>query len=365
MTKKNGAEYFDRQRIEYIDALKGFAILCVVLGHIADGYIGVGAYYEVSELLYNIRNLVYAFHMPLFMMLSGYIYYTAYFSNGGRPDKKHIHLQVCNQIGVYIFFSIAFGLFKALVTSLTSGVLVTEITLLDVVLIWIRPIGVYWYLYVLIALYLIFSINGLTEVNRWILLGIFVAAAVCGQAFDVPWFEISRILYQAMFFFIGIAGRKYKDWIIGNKWLTWVLFFAAVGLCLLFWNKEQKTINHIFLVSIVVALGISLALWYVFERVNFIANSRLLRMCGKYSLEIYVIHSLLVTGLRTVFLKVGIHNVYISIVLNLIVSTTAPILFSSFCNKLNIHGLFFKPVTYVINNVVKGRNFVKRLRGLK
>lgn len=29
-----------KKRISWIDSLKGFAILCVVLGHVADGYLG-------------------------------------------------------------------------------------------------------------------------------------------------------------------------------------------------------------------------------------------------------------------------------------------------------------------------------------
>ena len=164
-----------------------------------------------------------------------------------------------------------------------------------------------------------------------------------------------------MFFFIGIAGKKYKDWIIGNKWLTPVLFVVSVGLCILFWDDKAYSgyINNIFLVSIVIALGISLALWYAFEHINFIGNSGVLKLCGRYCLEIYVIHCLFTAGLRTVFLKVGIHNVYISIILNLIISTTAPVLFSMFCKNLNIYGLFFKPVTYVCEKIVKERSSIK------
>lgn len=344
------------QRIGYIDALKGFAILCVVLGHVANGYIGVGAYPAASGLLYNIYNLIYAFHMPLFMMLSGYLYYTAYFNNNGKPDSRRIHRQVNNQIGVYVIFNVAVGLPKALVSSFTSNALVTEITLLDIALIWIKPLGIYWYLYVLIFFYLIFSIDRLTEVNRWVLLGIFTATAICGQVTSIPWFALSRVLYKALFFFIGIAGKKYKDWIIGNKWLTLVLFVISIGASAMVCNKKLDTsryANDIFILSIVVALGISLMLWYVFDHINFIGNNRLLKMCGRYSLEIYVIHSAISTGLRTVFLKVGVHNVYISIALNLFISTMVPILFSMLCKKLNIHGLFFKPVTYVTKKIRK------------
>lgn len=340
------------RRIGYIDALKGFAILCVVMGHIANTYLVAGAYPAAHGLLYNIFNLIYVFHMPLFMMLSGFLYYTAYFDDNGKPDVRRIHRQAYNLIGVYVIFNVFTGLSKAVVGAFINNAVHSGVTLLDVALIWVRPvIGIYWYLYVLVLLYLIFSVKRLTEINRWLLLGILTAAAVFGQVVSIPWFEISKTIYYALFFFIGIVGKKYKGWILGNKYLTLVFFAAAVGAGVLVWNEKRDTSRYadqIFILSIVAALGISLTLWYVFAHVHFIGNNGILKLCGKYCLEIYVIHAFFVSGLRTIFLKAGVSNVYISIVLNLLISTTAPVVFSMFCKKLNIHELFFKPITYVM-----------------
>lgn len=333
------------RRIGYIDALKGFAILCVVLGHIAGGYLTRGEYPEASGLLHNMHNLIYSFHMPIFMMLSGYLYYTVYFNDGGRPDRERIHRQIYNYISVYVIYSMLWGFLKILAATFAGVLMQEEITLLDVALIWLIPVDVYWYLYVLIFLYLIFSIRWLTEANRWILLVIFAVVAISGKVVDIPWFYISGTMYHALFFFIGMAGKKYKNWIIGNKYLTLVLFAAAVGKGVLVWNRERYTLK--ILLGIVTALGISLALWYVFQQINFIGNIKILKLCGRHSLEIYVIHNIIVAVLKRALPKTGIHNVYISIALNLIVSTTVPLLFSMLCKKINIHGLFFKPVTYV------------------
>lgn len=344
------------RRMGYIDALKGFAIICVVLGHVAVAYLGAGAYPESIKLLNNICNLIYAFHMPLLMMLSGYLYYTAYFNDIGMPDRKRLYRQVYNLIAVYFIFSLALGLIKIVVGSLIDGFLIGKMILLDIALMWITPFNGFWYLYVLILLYLIFSINRLTEVNKWILLGIFTATAICGQVVNIPWFMISSTLYYAIFFFIGIAGKKYKDWIIGNKYLTLVLFTIAVGAGVLVWSKKRDTsvyANRIFLLSIVVALGISLALWYILEHINFFEKSKILKLCGRCSLEIYLIQEYFLAGVRTVVLKIGVQNVYISIILNFFISMAGPIMFSMLCKKLNIYELLFKPVTYVTNKFGK------------
>lgn len=55
-----------------IDALKGFAILLVVLGHsleIADP----GLFVPNASFRHHLAILIYAFHMPLFMFLAGYV----------------------------------------------------------------------------------------------------------------------------------------------------------------------------------------------------------------------------------------------------------------------------------------------------
>lgn len=50
-------------RIDYIDKLKGFAIILVVMGHVLEW--GMGISDSPANLFYS------SFHMPLFMFLSG------------------------------------------------------------------------------------------------------------------------------------------------------------------------------------------------------------------------------------------------------------------------------------------------------
>ena len=337
------------RRIGYIDALKGFAILCVVLGHVLGGYLTIGTYAGESglRLLGDLHSLIYSFHMPLFMMLSGYLYYTVYFNRGGEPDRGRIRRQVCNHIAVYVIYSMLWGLLKILATPLAGVQMQKELRLLDLALIWVKPLDVYWYLYVLIFFYLIFSIKGLTKANRWVLLLILAAVAVSGKVIDVPWFHISGAMYHALFFFVGIAGKKYEHWIIGNKPLTFALFAAALGGLLV---RNGGTYPLRILWGIVTALGISLALWYVFQHSKTISRVKILRLCGKCSLEIYVLHDIVVAVLKRALPKMGVHDLYLNVALNFILSTAAPLLFAILCKRLRLHGLFFKPVTYLTQN---------------
>lgn len=55
-----------KQRIEYIDVAKGLCIWLVVMGHLLQANMRG----EGSETCFN---FIYSFHMPVFMLLSGYV----------------------------------------------------------------------------------------------------------------------------------------------------------------------------------------------------------------------------------------------------------------------------------------------------
>ena len=59
------------KRLLYIDALRGFAILLVIIGHIPQ-YILYNGYEEVMKYSPYLP-FVSSFHIPLFMMVSGYV----------------------------------------------------------------------------------------------------------------------------------------------------------------------------------------------------------------------------------------------------------------------------------------------------
>lgn len=54
------------KRLDYIDKLRGFAILMVVMGHLYLPYTKDGSSHPVAEMIYS-------FHMPLFFFISGYL----------------------------------------------------------------------------------------------------------------------------------------------------------------------------------------------------------------------------------------------------------------------------------------------------
>lgn len=88
------------KRIEWIDIAKGFGIMMVVLGH-----------YILSETgpLYEIKSLIYAFHMPLFFICSGYLFNTQVSHGDFIP---FVHKRCGSLLIPYISYSLLLSAFE-------------------------------------------------------------------------------------------------------------------------------------------------------------------------------------------------------------------------------------------------------------
>lgn len=83
MNKRNG----------YIDFLKGIAIILVVFGH--NIQYGSGSNYLTNELFFDniIFKFIYSFHMPLFAIISGYLFF---WTIKKYDSKKVIKKKICS-----------------------------------------------------------------------------------------------------------------------------------------------------------------------------------------------------------------------------------------------------------------------------
>lgn len=52
--------------------------MCVVLGHVVDGFMTAGLFPVAASIQFGTYRFLYSFHMPLFFMISGFAFSTAY-----------------------------------------------------------------------------------------------------------------------------------------------------------------------------------------------------------------------------------------------------------------------------------------------
>lgn len=343
------------KRIQYIDCLKGFVILLVVIGHVFDGYIRAGYFSEYRNFMCGGFNLIYSFHMALFFLISGFVYRKAYFTASGEKKPK-MKLQIVNILIIYLVFSILFGLFKMFVGKYTNS----DVSFMDILLIGIKAIYPYWYLYVLLIYYILFSAKPVYKLPIYIqlftLFGIsFISNFIPGSVGF--YFEIKHVMYYMLFFGLGIiiavhydTYKKYELWISVFTFVVSLIIIVVdrVGYTYDDFNSGLLLLNRKY--NFIIALGIALFFLYLF-RILFSKNdeimSKIFSFLGRYSLEIYVIHCVFTAGNRVIFQKLNIDNFYLNIILNIIISTSLPVIFSYICKKINIHKIIFHPAVYL------------------
>jgi fucose 4-O-acetylase-like acetyltransferase len=335
-------------RIKWIDACKGFTIILVVMGHVADGYLNAGLFLPYKSILTYSRCLVYSFHMPLFFVLSGITFYIAYVE---KNRKNKFIYQIVNLIWIYFIFSIIQWCFQ----KLFNGSVNNSYSLYDLILIPIKPIALYWYLYVLIFLYMIsYKIVGNKIRNITIfLITICVSLFAAFYKFNNTGFPLRLILYFFAFFWMGIIIISNLD-VCKNRCIVTISLMITI-ISFVVTIMEGKVIGY--WGNCIFPLAICFICVYVFFNIKIFNQENILILFGKYSLEIYLFHSYITAGNRIFLFKIGIESFAINVLINFFMAISIPILISKIMKKLNIHKYIFKFGNIICYKVMNKKNY--------
>ena len=323
-------------RIKYIDALKGLAIICVALGHVANGYLGEGA--KAGTVIYhNVYNFVYAFHMPLFFILSGFLFRKVYIS-GNEIKSDKIKKQIINLLCLYVIYCLILGVFKMIF----GGFVNNKVSVKDLLLIPVKPIQLYWYIYVLAFYYFIFSRKKIVELKK-----IYVVIAtliLLVASYFLPkdfYFDIKRLFYYMLFFFVGILFCDHEE-IVDKNVFVGVTSFFTFFIYIAFW-KNEKMINEIWFVNALAGISIAFSIIWLVKNSTILGENPVLNLVGRYSLEIYLLHTFFMTALRVLCHKVHLENPVVVLIVITLISVAVPILIAVICKKIKLYNLLFAP----------------------
>ena len=187
-------------RIEYLDFVKLFTIYLVILGHVIAMMVNG---YEVGGRLYS---FIYSFHMPLFMLLSGY------FVSGSTIKKSFVD-----------FLQTKIRQLILPVVTCTSIVCLYLYLWRDVADYRSEVIGNSWFLKTLFVYYVLFYLLKKIHINDWAL---FIFS--CMLLFIFPGCSSLQVNLLFPYFWGGYFCRKYKTFerIRGN-W-HYALCFSAI-----------------------------------------------------------------------------------------------------------------------------------------
>ena len=104
-----------------------------------------------------------------------------------------------------------------------------------------------------------------------------------------------------------------------------------------------KDVNTMRVIGIVSGVSISLFIILLAVHIPFLENSRVLRLCGRYSLEIYVLHNYITAANRIILFRLGITGFYINVTVNFLMAVIIPICIGIILKTTGLYLFFFKP----------------------
>jgi fucose 4-O-acetylase-like acetyltransferase len=282
-------------RVDWVDAAKGFGIILVVLGHVIRGLVNSHIWMWTPTSLF-VDGWIYAFHMPLFFFLSGLFLV--------RSAEKGWLIFAVEKLRTLAYPYFVWSAITLMIKTPLSGITNHVDGLSEFSLILYKPIEQYWFLYVLFVLSL--SIAGLLRlrVRPW---AVFALAIIIYPGIfpisEYGWVVLAMASTYGIYVALGavVGSRKDLGTIsslsagrLGFVVLAGLIISSLGGVSGLPYRNAFGPFLAVTGISAVVALAV-------------LADTTKLgvgiRLLGRYSLEIYVAHTIASAAVRIALLK--------------------------------------------------------------
>ncbi|MBQ6626739.1 MAG: acyltransferase family protein [Ruminococcus sp.] len=331
-----------RQRDGFIDIVKIYACILVVLGHFFQSMVS-SEIILASDFILWFDKTIYYFHVPLFFMCSGYLFQkyskvTTFSQWGNNFLKKALAFSV-----PYFVFSTATWVLKTVFSSSVNEEAVGYFRSM-----FLEPISPYWYLYALFFVFLITPTFKNKKVAVAGLISAFVLKVVSFFVTEMSIYAVSTLMHNEIWFVGGMciscfelpAALKKKAF----RFLSISLSLVFVVSSIVLYVFDIKYASASFVMGIIACIATFVIAVNV-ENVKVIKtiNSKL----SKYTLPVFLMHTIFAAGFRAVLLKLGITNVVVHIVCGLAISFFGPILTAFIMSKVKWLDFVLYPNKYI------------------
>jgi len=283
-------------RLHDIDRAKGLAIFLVVYGHlIADRFPLGNQWYEITN------KMVYSFHMPFFMFLSGLTMYYAYKPiNSVRDYLAYVKKKFVRIAPAFFLFGFIILAGKLAVSKFLHVDNVPTDLVHEIVLIAIQPslsvASSLWYVYVLFELLAIFPL--LLMVFRGNVHLLLLLALALYFVNLTSFLLIDSLLKYLIFFTLGVAAvANYKSYLstIDRYRCAFVMLFA-LSFLLLYYGLDKQSCKLIIGICSIPAL-------HALVRTEAAARMTCLTLWGLMCFPIYLMNTIIIGFAKAIALK--------------------------------------------------------------
>lgn len=266
------------KRLQEIDALKGWAIFLVILGHSVIVYP-----IDLHENIYcsALYTFVSTFHVRLFFLVSGFCY-------SFRGDYKSYIMKKTRRLLIpYFVFCVA----EMLAKLVFSGQINRPRSMGEFVIRTLFYGGDIWFLWTLFLIFLIFPALDLIlrKGKAWEIGSLIILFGISLYEWNIELFGIGSVLRYLFYFSCGVVLRKHWQFecLPGKK-----TFYAAAAILLailqliLVW---KRSFPYMIRDTLCGTVGILLS----FALVRFSRFNNLFARFGQYSLQLYLMNGLL------------------------------------------------------------------------
>ncbi|MBN1822823.1 MAG: acyltransferase [Endomicrobiales bacterium] len=318
-----------REKIEEISALQSFGIVLVVIGH---SFAEINTYPQDSLLacFYWLHGLIYSFHMPLFMFISGFLFF---YTNIGRDNRDYgqFIIKKFNRL-IVPYLAISLVVFPIKAAMSRFALRPVDFSVMSIVdMIFYPTHNAILYFWFLPTLFIIFIISPvfLKAVSKrsLVVISLLTAALLLVNAFNpvkTLFLNLNGVVNYALFFWLGCVSCLFKEQllpVVRNK--AAAVLFTVFLLAMNYFKMKAG-----FFYALTAVSGIAVSMHIVFSYPAVI--TKMFSFIEGYSYQIY-----LVSWFPQVFFKLLIYDYlgwgfYLTFVLALASGLTVPVIVSKY-----------------------------------
>ncbi|PKH23672.1 acetyltransferase [Enterobacterales bacterium CwR94] len=287
------------QKISWLDNLRAVACLMVIVIHTTTYYVTTGP--EVGAVSWDIANLLNSASrvcVPLFFMISGYLF----FGERSAQGRHFLRIVLC-----LLFYSAVALAYITWLTPINEGLSIRKL--------FEKPIFYHlWFFFAIIPIYLFSPLVQVKPVQAGYLALMALIIAVIANPNTVDqsigpmhWLPINLYISGDTFFYLlyAMLGRAIGTMTIARRGVSWAAgaLFVACVLGIMIGTKKQLHINgafadtwYLYCGPLVFIAAISL---FVLFKTALDRPNGLLSFLARYSLPIYGFHALFIHFIRT------------------------------------------------------------------